>query len=92
MKKDLLAKCIASYMVANGSDDTESGNYIFYFDTLAEIFNITTKKLESLSKLIVAELEAFQQIADVVVDAECFDLMFYLGFCGLDVNDFNDVE
>lgn len=88
MDKELLVEAIANYMVVEGCSCTMSGNRHFEFKDIAGHFNITLERLMELKDDIVDELHSKAQITDDGVwTDEDFDLLFWGGYCNIDMVD-----
>lgn len=85
-EKDIkyLINDIARYMVITGYRETLSGNYIFYFDEISNVFNIPFNLVRTLSKRIACVVESYKKVSDVELYNESFDINFY--------GDFNEYE
>ena len=74
-----LARTIAEYMTAEGTEMTRSGSYIFYFDEINQLFGTSLPDDADMVEKITDALDS-----DIAADAdmtEGFDLVFYLDHC-----------
>ncbi len=67
---------IAEDIINDGTENTESGSYITYFDELDNIQFITEHKVE-----IAEELRKHKEVAAVQVNKDNFDITYYLDYC-----------
>lgn len=72
------AKAIADYLVSEGTERTTSGNYIFSFDDIEELFSVTVddKLITDIEKCLDYEVVATLDTYDGI-----FDLYFYTDYC-----------
>lgn len=81
-----LASQIAAYITQEGCVNTDNGSYVVYFDEIAEHFGITEEEVSECAEEVTDILD-YEVVADVEVDDECFDMVFYLAFCGVEEDD-----
>lgn len=81
---------IVNYMISEGTEQTNEGNYCFYLDELKEKFSISFEWLEDNLDEIMEELELKQEVSYVdfeYADREndsYFSIYFNLDYCGIE--------
>ena len=71
-------KNVVDYIISDGTQNTSSGNWIFY---LKDFFDITPEELTANADEICTMLEQRKEVAEVSFDGESFDVCYYLDFC-----------
>ena len=86
MDKKTLTSTVAFWMVGIGCEHTQSGNYCIYSDEIERAFGIDRATLDEIRPDVLDFLAESCAVAEVGWADEsggCFDLMFWLGYCGL---------
>ncbi len=78
--KEQLAK-IAATLIQEGTELTESGNWIISFGEIEERFGFKVSPDNKVGKMLMDVFSAAKEVADVIIDNVGIDLDFYLGFC-----------
>lgn len=88
MDYDMMERQIADYMVKYGTENTNSGSWVFDVDELASVFDISNKWIQEHDDGIMSELYLREEVADVEQtlagsdwSLENFDVCFYTDFC-----------
>ena len=81
-----LASQIATYITDDGCEHTTNGSWAVYFDEIAEHFNVTEEEVKACAEKVVDILD-YDVVADVELYGDCFDMMFYLYYCGVEEED-----
>lgn len=88
MDYDMMERQIADYMVKYGTENTNSGSWVFDVDELAKKFDVTKKWIQEHDDGIMSELYLRKEVADVErpwygndLHFENFDVDFYTDFC-----------
>lgn len=78
-----LAEKIVEYMVEEGTRETSTGNWVFYYSELNERFSVNLRNDNILLIEIIAALFEHHSIIDFDVDSdeECIDIIFGLSYC-----------
>ena len=84
-KKRRDIKRIAKYMVDRGTQSTMSGNFHFEFSEIEDIFHLTMDR--DMVETIRDALYDYEEVQEVDT-YEDFDIMFFLGYCGLDEDEY----
>ncbi len=88
MDYNMMERQIADYMVKCGTENTDSGSWVFEVDELAKKFNITEKWIQEHEDGIMSELYLREEVADVERELSgndmtitLFDVDFYTDYC-----------
>ena len=79
--KDFIVSTIADYIVKDGTTNTSEGNWIIYYEELAERFGMDETFLADMKDSIESELYNHEEVADVVLEGDAFDVCYYLAYC-----------
>lgn len=90
----MTAQNMASYMVATGCSSTMSGNRIFSFNELSDMFNVSVDWIKKNEDKIIKLILSHSQVMDGdglwvynETDERFFDLNFYGNYCGIETDD-----
>ena len=73
---------ICKVMVSEGCQETTQADWFWYFTEIKERFNLTCDEFDALKHGIIICLEMFfEEVCEVSVDHESFDLNFYTNYC-----------
>lgn len=88
MDCNMMERQIADYMVKYGTENTNSGSWVFDVDELASVFGISKKWIQEHDDGIMSELYLREEVVDVEQTLagydwclENFDVCFYTDFC-----------
>lgn len=78
-----LVGVIVDYIVKDGTENTNSGNWIIYFSEIKQKFGIDLAKCRKLLARIEDELWQREEVAQVDIDESesCIGTTFYLDYC-----------
>ena len=76
-----IIKQIADYMVKTGTSKTTSGNYIFYFDEIANQFQLARLSTQLIEEIVYFILVNYRDEVSDIDYANCFDINFWLSAC-----------
>lgn len=76
-----IIKQIADYMVKTGTCETTSGNYIFYFDEIANQFQLARLSTQLIEEIVYYILINYKDEVSDIDYANCFDIYFWLSAC-----------
>lgn len=76
-----IVKQIADYMVKTGTSETTSGNYIFYFDEIANQFQLARLSTQLIEEIVYFILINYKDEVSDIDYANCFDINFWLSAC-----------
>lgn len=72
---------IVSFMVSEGTKETNEGNWIFYHEELTEQFNITEEYLNDNINEITSLLNKQEEVSEVEIDSDNISIYFYTEYC-----------
>ena len=78
---------LADALIREGCLHTESGNWITDFDEIKERYGITIKNGNGIGEQLLHILSSADEIAEVEMTEDSFDMTFYLDFCPNSVHD-----
>ncbi len=88
MDHNMMERQIADYMVKYGTENTDSGSWVFDVDELASVFDISNKWIQEHEDGIMSELYLREEVADVERELSgndmtitLFDVDFYTDYC-----------
>lgn len=73
---------IVNYIIVGGTTNTQSGSWCVYFDEIEEEFEV--ELTQEMKEEIERKLSGYPHVAEIEVDNYCFDIIFWLGFCGVE--------
>jgi len=68
---------LVAYMLATGTEQTTTGNYIFSFDELQEPFEFVCEHEEIIADMLAAN----EKVLDIDTSDHQFDIIFGLDWC-----------
>lgn len=83
MRPDDLASKIATYITEDGCFHTTNGSQCIYFEEISEELGVSEDEIKEVANDVLDILD-YEVCAECYVDDECFDMMFYLGYCGVE--------
>lgn len=84
---------IVKWMVLEGTKNTLSGSYCFYLDEISDKFNLKNEEIRIISEEILEKLKLKEEVADCNYGLdESFYIVFYLAYCGIEVEVEEDYE
>lgn len=86
IRPDDLASKIAVYITEDGCMNTTNGSWCVYYDEIAEEFGITEEEVSECADEVVKILN-YDVCAECECNDNCFDLMFFLFYCGIEEDD-----
>ena len=74
---------IANYIIRIGTRKTTTGNFIFFFEELADEFNVSKQAIINSAEDIVNELCKHEEFCldDQTIDSDSFSVIFYTQYC-----------
>lgn len=79
-----MIKKIVDYMITEGTEQTQEGNYCFYFEELSQKFNVYFEWLQENIENIIEQLALREEVACVDFESDnSFSIYFNLDYCGL---------
>lgn len=72
---------LAEALIREGCQHTESGNWITDFDEIKDQYGITIKNGNGIGEQVLNILSCADEMAEVEMTEDGFDMTFYLDFC-----------
>jgi len=71
----------ADKMIRNAAENTSNGSWTVSFEESSEQFGITVKENNGIGSMLLSELESRKEMAEIIVEDGCFDMVLYLDYC-----------
>lgn len=72
---------VAEQIVKESAENTSNGSWAIYFDEIEESYRIVVKENNGIGTLLLDELTSRDEIAEIEVLDNCFDMTIYLDYC-----------
>lgn len=72
---------VAEQIVKESAENTSNGSWAIYFDEIEETHGIVVKENNGIGTLLLDELTSRDEIAEIEVLDDCFDMTIYLDYC-----------
>ena len=72
---------VAEQIIKEASENTSNGSWAIYFDEIEESYGIVVKENNGIGTLLLDELTSRDEIAEIEVLDDCFDMTIYLDYC-----------
>ena len=72
---------IAEQIIKEAAENTSNGSWAIYFDEIEESYGIVVKENNGIGTLLLDELTSRDEIAEIEVLDDCFDMTIYLEYC-----------
>nr|WP_312216771.1 DUF6329 domain-containing protein [Clostridioides sp.] len=72
---------IAEQIIKEAAENTSNGSWAIYFDEIEESYGIVVKENNGIGTLLFDELTSRDEIAEIEVLDDCFDMTLYLDYC-----------
>nr|WP_312216265.1 DUF6329 domain-containing protein [Clostridioides sp.] len=72
---------VAEQMIKEAAENTSNGSWAIYFDELEENHGLIVKENNGIGTLLLDELTSRDEIAEIEVLDDCFDMTIYLDYC-----------
>ncbi|MHB8061438.1 MAG: DUF6329 domain-containing protein [Ruminiclostridium sp.] len=71
----------ADKIIRNAAENTSNGSWTVSFEESSEQFGITVKENSGIGSMLLSELESRKEMAEIIVEDGCFDMVLYLDYC-----------
>lgn len=71
----------ADKIIRNAAENTSNGSWTVSFEESSEQFGITVKENNGIGSMLLSELESRKEMAEIIVEDGCFDMVLYLDYC-----------
>ncbi len=72
---------LADQIIKEAAENTSNGSWIVDFEEISEQYGITIKENNGIVSMLLSELESRKEMAEIVADNGCFDMVLYLDYC-----------
>ena len=72
---------IAEQIIKEAAENTSNGSWAIYFDEIEESYGIVVKENNGIATLLLDELTSRDEIAEIEVLDDCYDMTIYLDYC-----------
>ena len=72
---------IAEQIIKEAAENTSNGSWAIYFDEIEESYGIVVKENNGIGTLLLDELTSRDEIAEIEVLDDCYDMTIYLDYC-----------
>ena len=72
---------IAEQIIKEAAENTSNCSWVIYFDEIEESYGIVVKENNGIGTLLLDELTSRDEIAEIEVLDDCFDMTLYLDYC-----------
>lgn len=72
---------VAEQIIKESAENTSNGSWATYFDEIEESYGIVVKDSNGIGTLLLDELTSRDEIAEIEVLDDCFDMTIYLDYC-----------
>lgn len=68
---------VVDKMIEEATENSSNGSWIIYFDEIEENHGLIINENNGIGSLLLAELEKREELAELEIGDDCFDMMFY---------------
>ena len=72
---------VADQIFKEASENTSNGSWTVFIDEIAEHYDLSVTANNGIGTLLLNELQSREEIAEISLEDNCFDLTLYLYFC-----------
>lgn len=72
---------LAEQIIKEAVENTSNGSWAIYFDEIEEVHGVVVKENNGIDALLLEELTSRDEIAEIQVLDDCFDMTIYLDYC-----------
>ena len=72
---------VAKQIIKEAAENTSNGSWAVYFDEIEESHGLVVKENNGIGTLLLDELISRDEIAEIEVLGDCFDMTIYLDYC-----------
>ena len=72
---------VAEQIIEEAAENTSNGSWAIYFDEIEENHGLIVKENNGIGTLLLDELTSRDEIAEIEVLDDCFDMTIYLDYC-----------
>lgn len=68
---------VVDKVIEEATSNSSNGSWVIYFDEIEENHGLIVKENNGIGTLLLAELEEREELAELEIGEDCFDMMFY---------------
>lgn len=68
---------VVDKIIEEATNNSSNGSWVVYFDEIEENHGLIINEHNGIGSLILAELEEREELAELEIGDDCFDMMFY---------------
>lgn len=72
---------VAKQIIKEAAENTSNGSWAVYFDEIEETHGLVVKENNGIGTLLLDELTSRDEITEIEVLDDCFDMTIYLDYC-----------
>ncbi|WP_312812902.1 DUF6329 domain-containing protein [Sedimentibacter sp.] len=72
---------VAEQIIKEAAENTSNGSWAIYFDEIEESHGLVVKENNGIGTMLLDELTSRDEIAEIEVLDDCFDMTIYLDYC-----------
>jgi hypothetical protein len=72
---------VTEQIIKESAKNTSNGSWAIYFNEIEESYGIVVKENNGIGTLLLDELTSRDEIAEIEVLDDCFDMTIYLDYC-----------
>lgn len=68
---------VVDKMIEEATENSSNGSWVIYFDEIEENHGLVINENNGIGTMLLAELEGREELAELEIGDDCFDMMFY---------------
>jgi len=72
---------VAEQIIKEAAENSSNGSWLIYFDEIEENHGLIVKENNGIGTMLLDELHRREEIAEIEIEDECFDITLYLDYC-----------
>ena len=72
---------VADQIIKEATENTSNGSWAMYFEEMEENYGLVVNENNGIGTMLLDELESREEIAEIELGEECFDMTLYLDYC-----------
>jgi hypothetical protein len=69
---------MAEELIKQGTAQTANGSWVIDFDEISQHFDITVTSNNGIGQMLIAELEARDEVSEIIATEDCLEMTYYL--------------
>jgi len=76
-----IIKEAAEQIIKEAAENSSNGSWAIYYDEIEENQGLIVKEYNGIGTMLLDELHRREEIAEIEIEDECFDITLYLDYC-----------